>query len=477
MKSVYKKYVWVVGLALTATTSCQKFDEFNQNPNAPEVVDPQFLLSNVLVEASDNQAYWGWHAGSLLAQHSANLEFLPVDRYDLGNNEGLWNETYRLLNDMRDISNSDQGNEAYTAICQVLTAHQAALLTDLWANVPFSEALQGQTDGNFTPVFDTQESIYTADDGVLNLLREAVTTLETTAESVNGDVMFNGDLNAWIRFANSLRIRYLLRISDKVDVSTEMQEIVDKGNIFMSNADNALIPYLSSSPNQWVIFNEREGRYVDVRMSKTAETIFTTLDDPRVKVFYKPTANSMDGSPEYLGIPNGLSRESQNAYDLNDVSLMGSFLRDEPDGMDAVFMTYAELQFCLAEAANKGLVSGMPISYYEAGIMASYDYYEVEMPVGYLLSPEVLLDGTDDLNKIMTQKWIALFMNGYESWLDIRRTGFPEMMISPDNLNGNVYPVRYRYPSSEQAVNGANYSDAVAAIGADNYNSKGWWEE
>lgn len=477
MKTRYIEYFAGFVFLLIGVVGCQKFDEFNQNPNAPEEVDPQFLLSNVLVEASDNQAYWGWHAGSLLAQHSANLEFLPVDRYDLGNNEGLWNETYRLLNDLQAIMQSDQGNEAYTAICQILTAHQVALLTDLWTNVPFSAALQGESNGNFTPVFDAQEAIYTGENGILDLLRRAVETLESTSESVNGDVMYNGDLNAWIRFANALRIRYLLRISDKMDVATELQSIVDDGQIFTSNAESALIPYLSSAPNQWVIFNEREGRYVDVRMSKTAENIFTALDDPRVGVFYKPTVNSMDGSPEYTGIPNGLSRESQNDYDLNDVSLMGSFLRDEPDGMDAVFMTYSELQFCLAEASLKGLISGLPAAYYEAGIQSSFDHYEVELPAGYFLSAEVVLDGTDDLKRIMTQKWIALFMNGYESWLDIRRTGIPEMMISPDNLNGNIFPVRYRYPSSEQAVNSANYSNAVAAIGGDNYNSKGWWEE
>jgi len=82
----------------------------------------------------------------------------------------------------------------------------------------------------------------------------------------------------------------------------------------------------------------------------------------------------------------------------------------------------------------------------------------------------------DDLNKIMTQKWISSFMNGFEAWFDIRRTGLPEIIVPADNLNGDVYPVRYQYPTSEQAVNGANYSAAVSAIGGDNYNSKGWWE-
>lgn len=455
--------------------SCKKFDRANINQNAPEEVNPQFLLSNALAEGSDNQAYWGWHAGNLLAQHAANLEFLPVDRYNLGSNEGLWTETYRLMKDLQDVKNSEEGNAAYEAIADILTAHQASLVTDLWTNVPFYEALEAE-DGNFTPSFDEQKAIYTGKGGILDLLSAAVETLENTQETVEGDLMYQSDLNQWIRFANSLRVRYLVRISDKVNVSAELQQIVDDGLIFQSVNDEAVVPYLSSSPNQWVIFTEREGRYVDVRMSKTAEDILTPLNDPRMEHYYKPTANSTAGNEAYLGIPNGLSRESQNSYDLSDVSLMGSYLRDEPDGVKAAFMTYAELQFCLAEAAHKGLISGSASSYYEAGIQGSFDHLGLTLPSGYLSQANVILDGSNDLERIMTQKWIASFMNGYEAWIDFRRTGFPDLPMPEDNLNNDVFPVRYAYPSSEQAVNGTNYSEAVSAIGGDNYNSKGWWE-
>lgn len=464
-----------IGLGLLLS-SCKKIDEFNKNPNAPEDVNPQFLLSNALAEGANNQAYWGWHAGNFLSQHASDLEFLPVDRYDLGNNEALWNDTYRLLNDLQDITNSPDGNEVYTAVCQILTAHQIAMVSDLWTNVPFFEALKGKSEGNFTPVFDTQEAIYTAENGVLDLLEKAVATLSATSETIQGDIMYNGNLGAWVKFANSLRIRYMVRISNKVDVSSDLQAIVDEGNFFDNNGENAQVPYLVSSPNQWVIFTEREGRYVDVRMSKTAEEILAPLNDPRIGVYYKPTAVSEGGVPEYIGLPNGLSRESQLAYDLNGISLMGSFLRDQPDGIKASFITYAEVQFCLAEAAQKGIIGGSATAFYEAGIKASFDYYNVEAPVGYFSDLGIVLDGTADLERIMTQKWIASFMNGYEAWIDVRRTGFPVLNIPTDNLNGDVFPVRYRYPSTEQAVNGVNYATAVGQIGADNYNSKGWWE-
>jgi hypothetical protein len=454
---------------------CKKFDQVNVNQNAPENVNPQFLLSNALAEGADNQAYWGWHAGNLLSQHAANLEFLPVDRYNLGSNEGLWTQTYRLMKDLKDVKNSEEGNEAYGAVADILMAHQASLVTDLWTNVPYFEALEAE-NGNFTPAFDKQEDIYTADGGVLDRLAAAVSVLQNTQETVEGDIMYQGYLDKWIKFANSLRVRYLVRISGKVNVSNELQQIVDDGFIFQSINDEAIVPYLSASPNQWVIFNEREGRYVDVRMSKTAEDIFSPLDDPRMEHYYKPTANSTPGNEQYLGIPNGLSRGSQNSYNLSDISLMGSYLRDEPNGVKASFMTYSELQFCLAEAAHEGIISGSASTYYEAGIQASFDHLGLMIPTGFTLQANVILDGSNDLERIMTQKWIASFMNGYEAWFDFRRTGFPDLPLPQDNLNNDVFPVRYAYPSTEQAVNGANYSEAAGAIGGDDYNSKGWWE-
>ncbi len=212
-------------------------------------------------------------------------------------------------------------------------------------------------------------------------------------------------------------------------------------------------------------------------MSKTSQTIFTGLGDARITVFFKPTAASISaGMPAYKGLPNGLSRQSQNAFNFSDISLIGKLFRDDPQGVDAPIMTYAELQFLLAEAAGKGFISGSATTYYEAGIKASHDYHKVAVPTGYLSKPDVALTGTDDLKKIITQKWISNFMNGYEAWLDVRRTGFPVLPVPSDNLNGDKFPVRFRYPSIEQAANKKNYDEAVSRIGGDTYNSKGWWE-
>lgn len=459
-------------------SACKKnLSEVNQNPNAPETADPQFLLSNVLYQTAKNNAEEGWKAGNLLSQHTSNIEFFPIDRYDLGTNTELWNATYRLLNDINTIETSPLSNQAYKGVALVMKSVLAALLTDLWNDVPYSQAIKGASEGTFAPAYDKQQDIYTGPNGIIANLDKAVQTLSATTDVISGDILYRGDLSKWLRLANSLKVRYLVRISKKADVSIQLQALVTSNMLLRGNSDNAVIPFLASAPNQWFLINEREGRYADVRMSKTSENILMPLMDARTGIYFKPTVLSVpSGSPAYKGLPNGLSRQNQNAYNFNDISLIGKLFRDDAAGVNAQIMTYAELQFLLSEAAQKGYISGSIMNYYNEGIKASHAYYNTTVPASYLTSPNVTLTGTDNLKKIMTQKWIANFLNGYEAWFDVRRTGFPQLPIPADNLNNNKFPVRFRYPSTEQAANRANYETAVQRIGGDTYDSKSWWE-
>ena len=473
-----KTIVFILSSLLLFTGCKKNLADVNVNPNSPERADPQFLLSNVLYQSAKNNAEEAWKNGNLLAQHTSNIEFFPVDRYDVGSNTELWNATYRLLNDVNSIETSPATNNAYKGVALILKSQLAALLTDLWNDVPYFQAIKGSSNEIFSPVYDKQQEIYTAPKGILDNLDKAITMLSSTTDVIAGDIMFKGDLNKWVRLASSLKVRYLVRISKNFNVASQLQALVSQNKLMRNNADNAVIPFLASAPNQWFLINEREGRYADVRMSKTSENIFTGLMDARLAIYFKPTAASVTaGTPGFKGLPNGLSRQSQNAFNLNDISLIGRLFRDEPQGVNAPFMTYTELQFLLAEAALKGLISGSANTYYNEGIQSSHDYYKVSLPANYLTRPGVAFNGTEELKKIMTQKWISNFMNGYEAWLDVRRTGFPVLPIPNDNLNADKFPVRFRYPNIEQAANKVNYSEAALRIGGDNYNSKGWWEK
>ncbi|MUH35111.1 SusD/RagB family nutrient-binding outer membrane lipoprotein [Zobellia amurskyensis] len=462
--------------------SCtDEFDELNENPNSPEAVDPQFLLANVIsVEADQNAFYQGFRLANYIQQFAASVEFERIDRYEMGTNSEYWNTIFQLLSDIKSMRELQGSNEAYNAVGDVMQSFLFSQLTDMWGDVPYTEAVNA-LDGQFTPAYDTQESIYTdPDTGILAVLERAAATLENSNATINGDVLFNGNLNKWMRFANSLRLRYLMRISKRLTDYSEIQALALSGKLMQSNEDNAVLPYLTSAPNQYPMTLSSLGLYQEHRMTTTVDSVLTLWNDPRANVLYKPTQVSVNsGTPEFKGLMNGQDRETiaEKGIDLNDVSLFGAIFRDVPDGVDAQFMQYSEVQFALAEAAERGYITGDVQSYYETGVRASFAYYGVEVPAGYLVQEAIALNGTDNLNKILTQKWFSLISNGHEAWFNVRRTGIPSLKPGPDNLNDNKYPVRYLYPESEQATNSVNYKVAAERIGGDNINSKGWWEK
>ena len=482
IRTMNKLYILGLTSFVLFLGSCtDEFDELNENPNSPEAVDPQFLLANVIsVEADQNAFYQGFRLANYIQQFAASVEFERIDRYEMGTNSEYWNTIFQLLSDIKSMRELQGSNEAYNAVGDVMQSFLFSQLTDMWGDVPYTEAVNA-LDGQFTPAYDTQESIYTdPDTGILAVLERAAATLENSNATINGDVLFNGNLNKWMRFANSLRLRYLMRISKRLTDYSEIQALALSGKLMQSNEDNAVLPYLTSAPNQYPMTLSSLGLYQEHRMTTTVDSVLTLWNDPRANILYKPTQVSVNsGTPEFKGLMNGQDRETiaEKGIDLNDVSLFGAIFRDVPDGVDAQFMQYSEVQFALAEAAERGYITGDVQSYYEAGVRASFEYYGVDVPAGYLVQEAIALNGTDNLNKILTQKWFSLISNGHEAWFNVRRTGIPSLKPGPDNLNDNKYPVRYLYPESEQATNSSNYKIAAERIGGDNINSKGWWEK
>ncbi|WP_245830853.1 SusD/RagB family nutrient-binding outer membrane lipoprotein [Marivirga sericea] len=476
------KNIGIVLMLLIMTACTDNFEEINENPNLPENVSPQFLLSNIISVSADRNTYeQGFRLANYLAQFSASVEFERIDRYEMGSNSGYWNTIFRLLSDIRSMQEIEGTNEAYQAVGDIMRSYLFSQLTDMYGDVPYTDAINA-LDGNFSPRYDTQESIYMDNEtGILAVLAQSVETLKSTNSSIQGDMMFNNDLNQWVKFANSLRVRYFLRVSNKITDFSELQSIVANEDLMQSNADNAVVPYLSSAPNQWPMSLAGLGLYQEHRMTQTVDSILTLWDDPRIAILYKPTEESVqNGNLEYNGLLNGQSRETiaEKGINLSNISLFGSVFRDVPNGVDGQIMQYAELQFALAEAALKGYISRDANSYYQEGLAASFDYWGANLPADYFTRPSIALTGNteDDLVKILSQKWLSLINNGHEAWFNVRRTGIPNLKAGPDNLNGDRYPVRYLYPESEQATNAENFQEAAQRIGGNTVNSKGWWE-
>lgn len=506
MKKSIIKYFLPVLVVLFFTGCTKNFSDANTNNNNPTDVTPDLLLSGIIKSTMDQQVSEAWGIGNIVVQHHAKIQFVNEDRYGWNEMNGIWNNVYGNYRNLQNIFTKVEGNQSspYYGAALVLKAWMFSLVTDAYGDVPYSEAGKGKTEGLYQPVYDKQEDIY---NGILSDLKKANEVLAAANGNFSGDILYGGGASAiikWRKLANSLRLRYLMRISKKKNVNADMQAIINDPvtfPVFTSNADNAELKYLSAAPNQWPLYGTRVGSFDEFRVSKTLTDRLSAINDPRIKVFGRPTQTSVAaGSPQISGVPNGLSDVDALAYNggVQGVSRVGYTFAclvcndagqsaPDPAAARALLMTYAELQFILAEARQKGMISsGDAASYYTNGITANFAYWQsvvpaaynlnITMPSDYLDQPSVAYAGTDaeKLAKIALQKWVSLYFNGLEAWFDWRRTGLPEIIPGPANLNNNKVPVRYIYPLSEQSLNGVNREAAVQRQGADNMNTRPW---
>lgn len=479
-----KNILYILSIfSLIFTSSCTKdFEEINTNPNAPSSVQPSLLLRQVIYDFGENMSYEGFVAGDLLSQHRTALDFNLFDRHalkspQLGGNP--WPIFYTNLRDNELIlkqSRTTATFAVYEGPALILKAYMAAGLTDLFGDVPYFEAFNG-IEGTVTPRYDLQEDIYLNENGILDNLNQGIAAIEnyTDAIPLEGDILFNGNLEAWIRFANALKIKHLVRISDKIDVSTELQSIFDEGNYIMTNEQNAIFNFTNSDPNSFRLAQLRIGDFNNFVLSETMESILTDLNDTRVSTFFRPFANSTSG--EFNGLLNGIDA-SQTSIALADYSLAGTAFREDTSTLDANFITAWEVHFALAEAATKSIINADAQQLYENGVALAFEYWSTELPADYLTGPAAYnAFGSNPIEQILTQKWIANVINGYEGWIEYRRTGFPELRTISASLNNDLIPVRLPYPAEEEALNFENYSTAAGATDNNSINVPVWWNE
>ncbi|MCB0667589.1 MAG: SusD/RagB family nutrient-binding outer membrane lipoprotein, partial [Saprospiraceae bacterium] len=287
--------------------------------------------------------------------------------------------------------------------------------------------------------------------------------------------------------ANSLRLRVALRLSE-ADPSTAQSVIsqiaANPGEypIMESNSDNAVLDFLSANPNAHPITEEsvyRVGSYNEYRISETMVGILRDFDDPRLQFWADPTATSAsEGNPVIEGMQNGIVDGPAYTYKGGDAFLSKfniEYFYFQPNANQGRLMTYSEVEFILAEAAQRGWISDDAATHYNTAITANFEYWNVEMPSDYLGSESVVYDNS--LEKIMRQKYLALFYTDYQGFIEFKRTGYPaEIKPGPDALYSE-YPSRFLYQSKEIALNKSNYDEAVSRQGADALLTKVWWEK
>ena len=479
-----KKITYILSLLiLIFVSSCTgDFEKINTNPNAPNSVQPSLLLRQVLYNFGENMSYEGFVAGDLLSQHRTALDFNLFDRHalkspQLGGNP--WPIFYKNLRDNEIIlkkSRQVSTLKVYEGPALILKAYMAAGLTDLFGDVPYFNAFNG-TEGEVTPVYDSQESIYMNAGGILDNLDKGIAAIQAYNDAITlqGDILYNGNLQSWIRFANSLKIKALLRISSKINVAAKLQAVYSEGNYMTTNAQNAIFNFTNTAPNSFRLAQLRVGDFNNFVLSETMEDIMTNLNDNRLGKFFRPFSSSITG--QFNGLLNGIN-SSATSIALSNYSLAGTVFREDTSSLNANFLTAWEIQFALAEAAEKGLIIANSQTLYENGVTLAFQYWNTPLPPNYLTGPASFNATTSThLKQILTQKWIANIINGYEGWIEYRRTGFPELRTISASLNNNLIPVRMPYPAEEEALNRENYNAAAGATDNNSINFPVWWDQ
>ncbi|MCC4213481.1 SusD/RagB family nutrient-binding outer membrane lipoprotein [Leeuwenhoekiella parthenopeia] len=477
-----KKLYSILILGLTLITACTTdFEDLNTNPNAPVNVQPGLLLRHVIYDFGEQMSYEGFAAGDLLSQHRTALDFNLFDRHalkspQLGGNP--WPVFYTNLRDNEILLKQAQNVETfrvYEGPALILKAYMAQGLTDLFGDVPYFEAFNG-IDGTVTAAYDAQEDIYLAEGGILDNLDKGIAALEAYqgAVALEGDLLFSGNLENWVQFANSLKLKALMRISGREDVAAQIAAIYTERNFIASNADNATFDFTAIAPNSFRFAQLRAGDFNNFVLSETMEDILKELNDDRIAVFFRPFANSTSG--DFNGLINGINA-SQTSIEPANFSLAGTLFREHTADLNANFMTAWETHFILAEAAAKGYINADGANLYNTGVTQAFEYWLTDLPANYLAGPAAYnAPGTTPVQQIITQKWIANIINGYEGWVEWRRTGFPAFKPVAASLNDGKIPVRMPYPAEEEALNADHYRQAAQATNGNSLDTPVWWD-
>lgn len=528
-----KKFLIILIGQLCILSSCQKTafrqDELLAKRDALESAEPNLLLSSIIQKSAflyQNKSGMGatnlavtvqYMEGNRNSDDNTYLNF-RLPKSDLYEYTGV----IKLIN-AAVINVNAKGLKTHEGVFRIFQSLLWSAVTDLYGDIFYTEGLRGQ-DGILFPKFDEQKDIYPA---LIKNLKDAAQLLTDGKESLDKvyDIMYAGDKTKWIKLANSLRLRLLIRESNKVPNAAEILA-VSALPLISDVPDNAAIPYIDGDKSMASPMGRTNldpaGNFLIFRPCKTLVDTLKALNDERLKVWVAPvekpwaasvdsvTLNAgkrsitvkgytynyqweyidrnnakiktilpfiIDSMTTYAGYPAGVSVQVINAngsYDFADtrgnykISMFSKLFNENANPLlKATIMQADEVQFLLAEAVVKGWITGNAETLYKKGVELALKRWGEPLPAGYFTNPLAAFpaDKTQQLAKIGLQKWLGLFMMGIESYADYRRTRVP-FLENNGALSSTVnpFPLRYRYPESEFKNNSGNYQIAVGRL-------------
>ncbi len=492
------KYLIAVLIPLLFVTACKDFEALEQNENRPNTVPPSLLLNGALNDLYERP--WS-------LEHRQN-QFWACNYNYYGTNEYWASASLNFMTLKNILKMEEEGKRSgakevnpYTAIGKFLKSYFYVRMTQRVGDVPLSEALKGLEQD--APEYDTQKDIYLQIFSWLDEANSELTQLIAVGDrTLAGDFYFNNDLSKWQKVVNTFQLRVLMSLSKKesdteLNIKSRFKTIFDNPSqypVMTSLDDNMQYVYNGTSnlyPTNPGNRGFDKGRY---NMAQTFVKGLTDLRDPRVYVTSNPAKAKLnqglqpDDFAAYIGAPSGEAlddmtfKAGNGQYSFANQKRYYSTLKGPEPGLQ---IGYPELCFTIAEAINRGWVTGSADKFYKNGIVAAMKFLGIEEGTkiditesdqdavlktvtvsvqNYMAQPEVMYagDNATGLAQILTQKYLAFFQNsGQEAYFNFRRTGLPAFHAGPGTGNSGQIPRRWLYPVSEVTNNPINYNEAL----------------
>lgn len=468
-----------VALLITSSVACKKrFDDLNESPNNPADAPSQMLLSNAMAStAYTMQLRAGLVMTDLWVQHAKATTYMDEDKYNPRNDRQdiIWRELYReafedcIQAEKLAIKNAQPNNQGMALVLKAFIGYN---LTMMMGDVPYSEAGLGD-EGVITPVYDPQEEVLNS---ILTDLDEAISLFDPTSpgivtdELAKYDLIYQGDMDRWTMFANTLKLRvYLTMNAGGVDKTAEINTLLSGTDIFQSSADESKLIYVTSGNPVYQWINPNSSRRSDFRLSSTLVNYMmgSSLDmgapsDARLTVY----ADTVDDGT-YVGGLNGESGGIASTSSLGS----GFYTYESP----FYFMSYSEVLFIKAEMDTTNQVN------YEAAVTESFIQNGLSGgdAAAMLADPNFTFNPAFGGKLIAEQKWVSLFGQGVEAFNSWRRSGYPRLAPAANASTDNGYvPRRIQYNTDEKNLNTANLSTGVSGLSpaSDVISSKVWFD-
>ena len=480
-----KASLWLMAGAVALASCTSSFDEVNTDPDRPTV--DQVPATNTMAYCqrytTDNMfdEWFDLNESAGFSGQIAKWQYTDEGYYNFraSVNNTSWNVAYYTVSNLQAIIDNEVEGSNMWAAATIFQCMIFQIASDRWGNIPYSDALKLE-EGNTKPAYDQQSSIYP---DLLRRLKAAVQALGNMGDEIGvGDIIYGGDVDAWKRLGNSLRLRIAARIAnvDATNAKSTFEEVM--GNpaaypVIDSNDYNAFFIWNNEYPEPYADYYQT--RPYEYGVSELMVNTLKDSNDPRLPIYCRQTVNflsGVEGAEEYAGYQNGLEAYANvSAYSAIGERFMSS---TSLSGFSPWFRA-AETYFAVAYAASKGWNVGMTQQEaYEEAVALSLEENGVKAAdADAFLAGGGSYDGTQE--QLFTQWWVSLFKNGQEAWSVYRMSGYPAgNVIAPDSYfaGHNTPPMCYGYPDNERNLNTENCSAEASKESDYFWGKQMWWD-